>query len=145
KRPFPGVDGIKFLSHTLGCGGSSGDSESLCGLLAGYITHPNVAGATVLSLGCQKAQIQDLENEIAKRDPRFSKPLFIFEQQQSRSEKELISHALQPTVRGVAEANELRRQPAALSKLCLGVECGGSDGFSGISANPVIGGVSDRL
>ena len=53
---FPNVDGIKFLKHTLGCGGTRDDARALCGLLAGYITHANVAGATVLSLGCQNAQ-----------------------------------------------------------------------------------------
>src|SRR5262249_9124138 len=56
-RVFPNVDGIKFLKHTLGCGGTRQDARALCGLLAGYVTHPNVAGATVLSLGCQNAQI----------------------------------------------------------------------------------------
>jgi altronate hydrolase len=55
QRLFPNVDGIKFLTHTGGCGGTRQDAQALCGLLAGYITHPNVAGATVLSLGCQNA------------------------------------------------------------------------------------------
>ncbi len=63
---FPNIDGIKFLNHDMGCGGTRMDSDTLCGLLAGYITHPNVAGATVLSLGCQHAQISILETEIKK-------------------------------------------------------------------------------
>ncbi|MAM90188.1 MAG: altronate hydrolase [Opitutaceae bacterium] len=144
-RLFPNVDGIKFLSHTMGCGGTKDDAATLAGLLAGYITHPNVAGATVLSLGCQKTQIEHLKAEIDRRDPGFSKPVFYFEQQKSQSEKAMLSDAIRATFKGVAEASELRRQPAPLSKLSLGVECGGSDGFSGISANPVVGGVSDRL
>ncbi len=57
QRVFPNVDGIKFLSHEGGCGGTRDDAQALCGLLAGYITHSNVAGATVLSLGCQNAQV----------------------------------------------------------------------------------------
>lgn len=145
QRLFPNVDGIKFLSHTLGCGGTKNDASDLSGLLAGYITHPNVAGATVLSLGCQKTQIDHLKSEISRRDPNFSKPVYYFEQQKSRSEKDMLSQAIRSTFKGVAAANELRRAPASLSHLRLGVECGGSDGFSGISANPVIGGVSDRL
>lgn len=144
-RLFPNVDGIKFLSHTLGCGGTSDDAATLSGLLAGYIAHPNVAGATVLSLGCQKTQIEHLKAEIQLRDPDFSKPVFYFEQQKSRSEKDMLSQAIRATFKGVAEANRCAREPAPLSKLVLGVECGGSDGFSGISANPVIGGASDRL
>lgn len=144
-RLFPNVDGIKFLAHTLGCGGTSDDAASLSGLLAGYIAHPNVAGATVLSLGCQKTQIEHLKAEIEKRDAHFSKPVYYFEQQASASEKEMLSEALRSTFKGLAVANQCEREPAPISKLTLGVECGGSDGFSGISANPVIGAASDRL
>ena len=71
QRLFPNVDGIKFLTHDGGCGGTRQDAQALCGLLAGYITHPNVAGATVLSLGCQNAQVSILEEEIRKRSPEF--------------------------------------------------------------------------
>jgi altronate hydrolase len=145
ERMFPNVDGLRFLSHAQGCGGTNSDTEALCGLLAGYITHPNVAGATVLSLGCQKAQMDMLRTEIDKRDPEFSKPLIFFEQQKSHSERQMMSDALRSTFQGLAQADECRREPAPLSKLIVGMECGGSDGFSGISANPVIGGVSDRL
>ena len=66
-RVFPNVDGIKFLTHDGGCGGIRQDSEVLCKLLAGYITSPNVAGATVLSLGCQNAQIPILQKALASR------------------------------------------------------------------------------
>src|SRR5579862_2548926 len=65
KRVFPNVDGIKFLLHEAGCGGTREDARNLCGLLAGYICHPNVAGATVLSLGCQHAQVDMLREEVA--------------------------------------------------------------------------------
>jgi altronate hydrolase len=142
---FPNVDGIKFLTHTLGCGGTRKDTENLCGLLAGYIVHPNVAGATVLSLGCQIAQAGLLNQEIKKRDPNFSKPLYILEHQFIGSETKLLQQAIKKTFTGLAKANQLQREPAPLSKLCLGLECGGSDGFSGISANPAVGYTSDLL
>ncbi len=144
-RVFPQVDGIKFLLHDGGCGCSRNDSDTLCGLLAGYITHPNVAGATVLSLGCQHAQSAILQQEILKRDPRFDKPLFVLEQQQYGTETALLEAALRQTFMGLEQANTCVRQPAPLSKLCIGLECGGSDGFSGISANPAIGHTSDLL
>lgn len=144
-RTFPNVDGIKFLTHTLGCGGTRQDARALCGLLAGYITHANVAGATVLSLGCQNAQMSILQEEIAKRDPNFSKPLVLLEQQQVGSEQKLLQEAIRQTFAGLVTANKLQRQPASISKLCIGLECGGSDGFSGISANPAIGYTSDIL
>lgn len=144
-RVFPNVDGIKFLLHDGGCGCSRNDSDTLCGLLAGYITHPNVAGATVLSLGCQHAQAAILQQEILRRDPGFDKPLFVLEQQQYGTETKLLEAALKQTFMGVAAANNCQRTPAPLSKLRIGLECGGSDGFSGISANPAIGHTSDLL
>lgn len=142
---FPNVDGIKFLNHEMGCGGTRLDSDALCGLLAGYITHPNVAGATVLSLGCQHAQASILRSEIFKRDAHFDKPLYILEQQFEGTEQELMQKALKSTFVGLADANKQEREEATLDKLCIGLECGGSDGFSGISANPALGYVSDLL
>ena len=68
-RVFPNLDGIRFLTHQGGCGGTRQDAQALCGLLAGYIHHPNVAGATVLSLGCQNAQAAMLMDELRARDP----------------------------------------------------------------------------
>ncbi|HMQ59080.1 MAG TPA: altronate dehydratase family protein [Flavilitoribacter sp.] len=144
-RLFPNVDGIKFLQHNGGCGGTRQDAEALCRLLAGYITNPNVAGATVLSLGCQNAQFKILEESIARIDPNFNKPLFILEQQKSNSERDYIAEAVKQTFVGLIEANKAIRQPAPLSKLVVGLECGGSDGFSGISANPALGYASDLL
>lgn len=145
ERLFENVDGVKFLTHEGGCGGIRQDAQTLCGLLAGYITHANVAGATVLSLGCQNAQASMLQEEIKKRAPNFSKPLFILDQQQTGTEQDLISTAVKQTFSGLMEANKVTRKPAPLSKLCIGLECGGSDGFSGISANPAIGYTSDLL
>ena len=144
-KVFPNVDGIKFLTHEMGCGGTRLDSDALCGLLAGYITHPNVAGATVLSLGCQHAQASILKKEIIKRDPDFKKPLVVLEQQKEGTEKQLLQKAIVKTFAGLMEANKTERKPAPLSKLCIGLECGGSDGFSGISANPALGYVSDVI
>jgi altronate hydrolase len=142
---FENIDGIKFLTHQGGCGGTREDSNNLCGLLAGYVHHPNVVGATVLSLGCQHSQTAILREQIRARDDRFSKPLLVFEQQRSGTEFEMLSAAIRATFLGLVEANKLERTPAPLSRLCVGLKCGGSDGFSGMSANPAIGYVSDLL
>jgi altronate hydrolase len=144
-RTFKNLDGIKFLLHEAGCGGTHEDARNLCGLLAGYIHHPNVAGATVLSLGCQHAQVAILQEQIKRRDANFRKPLLVFEQQKSASEAAMISQAIRETFLGLVEADKAERRPAALSHLCVGLKCGGSDGFSGISANPAIGHVADTL
>lgn len=144
-RLFPNVDGIKFLKHQGGCGGTRQDSEMLCKLLAGYIANPNVAGATVLSLGCQNAQIALLEEALAAKNGATGKPVYFLEQQQSLNERAFIEEAVKKTFVGLVEANETKREAAPLSKLTLGLECGGSDGFSGISANPGLGYASDLL
>src|SRR5215831_12463284 len=144
-RPFQNLDGIKFLLHQGGCGGTREDANNLCGLIAGYLHHPNVAGGTVLSLGCQNAQIDLLRKQIERRNPKFSKPLVVVEQQKSGSEFRMLSAAIQQTFEGLAEANQAERTPADVSKLCVGLKCGGSDGFSGLSANPAIGHTSDLL
>jgi altronate hydrolase len=143
KRVFPNVDGIRFLLHEGGCGGTREDANNLCALIANYIHHPNVAGATVLSLGCQNAQTTILQQELQKRN--VSKPVFVLEQQRTGSEHAMLSEAIRLTFQGLAEANEAKRSAAELSKLCLGLKCGGSDGFSGLSANPSLGHTSDVL
>ncbi|MBV8255613.1 MAG: altronate dehydratase [Chitinophaga sp.] len=142
---FPNINGIKFLTHEGGCGGTRQDSDALCALLAGYIHHPNVAGATILSLGCQHAQVSILQESLKKLNPNFNKPLLVYEQQKSASEFAMLSAAIKDTFLALVEANKVNRQPAPLSKLVIGLECGGSDGFSGISANPAVGHTSDLL
>ena len=144
-RIFQNVDGIKFLLHEGGCGGTQEDSTNLCGLIAGYIDNPNVAGATILSLGCQKAQVETLRQQLRQRNPRLDKPVLVFEQQQSGSELAMLSEAIRSTFLGLVEADQCRRTAAPLASLCLGLKCGGSDGFSGISANPAIGHTADLL
>lgn len=142
---FKNVDGIKFLNHQGGCGGIRQDAAILSKLLAAYADHPNVGGITVLSLGCQNLQIADFMKDLKERNPNFDKPLYIFEQQQVGSEEELIAESIKKTFEGLIEINKSERKPATLDKLTVGVKCGGSDGFSGISANPAVGYCSDLL
>jgi altronate hydrolase len=145
ERYFKNVDGIKFLNHAGGCGGTREDASTLSALLAAYADHPYVGGVTVLSLGCQHLEVKNLLEDISQRNPLFDKPLYVFEQQQVQSEEELIAEAIRKTFLGLTEINKIEREPAPLSELCIGVKCGGSDGFSGISANPAVGYTSDLL
>ena len=142
---FKNVDRIQFLTHDGGCGGTRYDANSLCMLLAGYINNPNVGGATVLSLGCQNAQINILKKYINKISPKLNKPIYYIEQQQSISEKKFIAEAVKKTFVGIINIDKIKRKPSPLNKLVIGLECGGSDGFSGISANPTLGLVSDII
>ena len=145
ERLFENIDGIKFLNHQTGCGGTRTDSQALCALIAGYINNPNVAGATILSLGCQNAQSSFMEEKLRLINPDFKKPLIILEQQVEGTEQQMLTRAIKETFIGMADANTQTRQPAPLSKLVVGLECGGSDGFSGISANPAVGYAADLV
>ncbi|HEV2323562.1 MAG TPA: altronate dehydratase family protein [Terracidiphilus sp.] len=145
ERVFPNLDGVRFITHQLGCGGTRQDARGLCGLLAGYIHNPNVAGATVLSLGCQNAQSALLMEELRARNPQMRKPVIIVDQQQSGQEATLMEQAIDRTFAALSEANLTERAPAPLSALNVALQCGGSDGFSGVSANPTIGYVSDLV
>jgi altronate hydrolase len=144
-RIFENIDGIRFLTHSGGCGGTRQDAEVLCRLLSGYINNPNVAGATVLSLGCQNAQVKMFTDAMTAINPTMNKPVIILDQQDTGKEQELLKNAITKTFLALVEANKETRKPAPLSKLTIGLECGGSDGFSGISANPSIGYTSDLV
>ncbi len=136
---------VKFITHQGGCGGIRQDSVMLSKLLAGYVNNPNVAGATVLSLGCQNLQIDIFKNALNKINADIKKPVLIYEQQQMGTVEDMLNSIIKDSFSGIKKANDIKREPAPLSKLKLGLECGGSDGFSGISANPALGYVSDML
>lgn len=142
---FPNVDGVKFLTHNLGCGSTPDEINEFCVLLANYITHPNVAGATVLSLGCQIAEISTLKEKIKERDPKGFKQVFYYDHQTWDHTADMHEAIIRQTFEALEKANKVTRQPIPVSELVVGVECGGSDGFSGISANPVIGRMIDHI
>lgn len=144
KEVFPNVE-VKFITHEGGCGGIRQDAVALSKLLAGYVNNPNVAGATVLSLGCQNLQVDIFKNALNEINPEIKKPVLIFEQQQEGTVDEMLNKIIKESFEGIRKTNEIPRKPAPLSKLKMGLECGGSDGFSGISANPALGYASDLL
>ena len=143
QRPFENLDGIRMITHAGGCGGTRADARALCKILAAYADHPNVAGVTVFSLGCQNAQISMFEDALKAQNSNFDKPCLIYEQQQWDGEKAMMQAALRDTLKALHQADQVTRQPVPLSNLKIGVKCGGSDGFSGLTANPTIGRVSD--
>lgn len=134
---------VKFINHQGGCGGIRQDSELLAKLLAGYVNNPNVAGATVLSLGCQNLQVDIFKNALKEMSPNSDKEILIYEQQQIGTTDQMFQMVIKDSYEAIKRANKIERKPAPLSKLSIGLECGGSDGFSGISANPALGIVSD--
>tara|TARA_R110000765_G_scaffold113882_5_gene206393 strand:+ start:2005 stop:3621 length:1617 start_codon:yes stop_codon:yes gene_type:complete len=144
EQTFDNVD-VKFITHQGGCGGIRQDSHTLAKLLAGYVKNPNVAGATVLSLGCQNLQIDIFKDALNSIDSNLDKPVLIYEQQQMGTVDDMLNIIIKDSFAGIKAANSIERKPAPISKLKMGLECGGSDGFSGISANPALGYASDIL
>ncbi|MBC9797215.1 UxaA family hydrolase, partial [Sinomicrobium weinanense] len=136
---------VKFITHQGGCGGIRQDSVTLSRLLAGYVNNPNVAGATVLSLGCQNLQVDIFKEAVKKINPELKKPILIYEQQKMGTVEEMMNVIIRESFEAIKEADKIERVPTPLSKLKVGLECGGSDGFSGISANPALGYASDLL
>ena len=104
------MDGIRFLNHEGGCGGIRQDSAVLGKLLAAYANHPNVGGITILSLGCQHLQIPEFLDDIKNSNPGFDKPIYIFEQQQSQSEEQLIQEAIRKTFEGLVQDQSVRKK-----------------------------------
>ncbi len=143
-RVFKNID-VRFITHQGGCGGIRQDAEALGRLFAGYVNNPNVAGATVLSLGCQNLQVQVFMDALHALAPDNKKPIVVYEQQKSGTIDEMLTGVIKDSYEGIKKANETERKPAPITRLNIGLECGGSDGFSGISANPVLGEVSDII
>lgn len=144
-RPFKNIDGIRAITVNSGCGGTSNDAQSMCRILADYADHPNVAGITVFALGCEKAQAELFDQQLAICNPHFNKPYIFLRQQEWPDEQAMMNEAIKLTFAELKNANNISRQPVPLAKLKIGVKCGGSDGFSGISANPAMGIVSDII
>ncbi|WP_273804957.1 UxaA family hydrolase [Providencia rettgeri] len=142
---FPHIEGVRCITVTSGCGGATSDSKTMCDVLAAYADHPNVIGITVFSLGCEKAQRKMFKESLAARNPNFDKPALYFRQQEWNSEEEMMQTALRQTYECMKEVKPQPRVDVPLSHLKLGVKCGASDGFSGISGNPAMGLVSDWL
>ena len=143
-NPYDNIK-VRFLTHQGGCGGTRQDAQSLARLLAGYVNNPNVAGATVLSLGCQNLEISVFKEALSDLQKGNEKPVLIFDQQTEGTVDAFLSKIISQSFEEIQKANEIKRTPSPLSKLTIGLECGGSDGFSGITANPTLGQVSDIL
>jgi altronate hydrolase/galactarate dehydratase len=141
---FPNVDGVVPIVHGTGCGMSGKDEgyDTLFRTLAGYARNPNFAGILLVGLGCEVMQVPDLIGKARMRADGNFRYMTI---QQTGGTRKTIQRGME-MLREMAEmANQARRQPAGLEHLMVGLQCGGSDGYSGITANPALGHASDLL
>lgn len=167
---FPNVDGVTAIPHTRGCGcpdyepGVRADQvtgvvEASMRMLGRYIAHPNVGAVLVIELGCEKTNLTAVGKYITLGAVRTTesqhplvqfgllhgKPVATLSVQQAGGTRATIDRGLEAVARLLEQANTARREPSDLSSLCLGLKCGGSDAFSGLSANPALGVASDLL
>ncbi len=143
-RQMDHVDGVVPIVHGSGCGMSSEDEgyQTLFRTLTGYARHPNFAGILLVGLGCEVMQIPDLVGAGRMRAKDAFRYMTI---QQTGGTRRTVEKGV-AILRELAEAaNEARRKPAPLSHLSVGLQCGGSDSYSGITANPALGYASDLL
>jgi altronate hydrolase len=142
--PYPNVDGVVALTHGGGCATAS-DGEPLQVLrrtLGGYARHANFAAILVVGLGCETNQIEGL---MAQEGLSNSTALHTFNIQETGGTKKTIAHGIELVQWMLEDANRAVRQPVSAGHIMVGLQCGGSDGYSGISANPALGAAVDRL
>ncbi len=141
---YPNVDGVVALTHGMGCA-TAADGEELRVLrrtLGGYARHANFAAVLVVGLGCETNQIQGL---IAQEGLAEGARLATFNIQDSGGTARTVARGIELVKAMLPEANRVVRRPVPASHLVVGLQCGGSDGYSGISANPALGAAVDRL
>lgn len=141
---YPNVDGVLALCHESGCGMSSqGEGfETLQRTLTGYLQHPNVVGALLVGLGCEVMQVQRVVDELAEMDAQLFKSFAI---QDSGGTQASITKGIQYIEAMLPLVNACKREPIPAAELTLALQCGGSDAFSGITANPALGMAADLL
>ncbi len=146
RERYPNVDGVVAIPHNKGCGCQDGSTiDVMLRTLSNYADHPNVGGVILLDLGCEKTNLALVEQYLLKRDKQFSKPVAKIGIQDVGGTQAAIELGLKEVERMLPEVNRTAREEVPVSELVLGVKCGGSDGFSGISANPSLGRAADML
>ena len=141
---YPHVDGVAAFAQTSGCGMSSPSEhfDVLRRTLAGYARHPNLAGVLIVGLGCERNQVDSLVDSQGLREGKLLRTMVMQDVGGTRA-------TIEAGIRAIEEmlpiANEARRTTVSASHLKIGLECGGSDGFSGITANPGLGAAMDIL
>ena len=143
---FSNVDGVVAIPHNKGCGCQDGSTiDVMLRTLSNYADHPNVGGVILIDLGCEKTNLSEVEKYLLKREKPFAKPVAKIGIQEVGGTQAAIQQGLREVERMLPEVNRTVREEYSISELVLGVKCGGSDGFSGISANPSLGRAADLL
>ncbi|MGD8291368.1 MAG: altronate dehydratase family protein [Desulfobacterales bacterium] len=141
---YPNVDGIVPICHGMGCATSGSDEgfELLLNTIGGYVRHPNFAGVLIVGLGCEVLQIDSL---LQNKHLSVSPVLNTMTIQDIGGTSKTVAEGIRRIQSMLPQANMAKRQPVPADRLILGLQCGGSDGYSGITANPALGAAVDLL
>jgi altronate hydrolase len=146
REKYPNVDGVVAIPHNKGCGCQDGSTiDVMLRTLSNYADHPNVGGVILMDLGCEKTNLAKVEEYLLGRERKFDKPVAKIGIQEVGGTQAAIERGLKEVELMLPEVNRTEREECPVSELVLGVKCGGSDGFSGISANPSLGRAADHL
>ena len=146
RQKYPNVDGVVAIPHNKGCGCQDGSTiDVMLRTLSNYADHPNVGGVILIDLGCEKTNLSQVERYLLKREKAFDKPVAKIGIQEVGGTQAAIQQGLKEVEQMLPLVNDITREECPVSELVLGVKCGGSDGFSGISANPSLGRAADLL
>ena len=146
REKYPNVDGVVAIPHNKGCGCQDGSNlDLMMRTLSNYADHPNVGGVILIDLGCEKTNLTYVQKYLTNREKPIQKPVFKIGIQDVGGTQSAIDLGLKMVAEMLPEVNRFTREEFPVSELVLGVKCGSSDGFSGISANPALGYTSDLL
>lgn len=146
REKFPNVDGVVAIPHNKGCGCQDGSTlDVMMRTLSNYADHPNVGGVVLIDLGCEKTNLEYVEKYLTRREKPIEKPLYKIGIQEIGGTQAAVEAGLKYVEEMLPEVNRAAREEFPVSELVLGVKCGGSDGFSGISANPALGYTADLV
>jgi altronate hydrolase len=146
RTKFQNVDGVVAIPHNKGCGCNDGSNiEVMLRTLSNYADHANVGGVLLIDLGCEKTNLSLVEKYLFDNVKNFNKPYSKIGIQEAGGTEAAIKQGLEKIESMLPEVNRSVREQVPVSELILGVKCGGSDGFSGLSANPGLGRAADML
>jgi altronate hydrolase len=146
REKYPNVDGVVAIPHNKGCGCQDGSNlDIMLRTLSNYADHPNVGGVILMDLGCEKTNLAKVEKYLLKREISFNKPVAKIGIQEIGGTQAAIERGLKIVEEMLPQVNQATREEFPVSELILGVKCGSSDGFSGLSANPALGSAADIL
>lgn len=133
------IDGVCAFPHPYGCSQMGDDQDNTRQILADLVNHPNAGGVLVLGLGCENSNIDELKKFIGDYDNKRVRFLV------AQDCEDEISDGIEVIKELITYASTFKREPISASELVIGMKCGGSDGLSGITANPTVGAFSDKL